>query len=64
MKKFLLALALAIIISCVFALTVGAVTTYDDAPVRTKYQANCYFYFFKLMIVYCKQCYVLCVYFQ
>ena len=40
MKKFLLALALAIIISCVFALTVGAVTTYDDAPVRTKYQAN------------------------
>ena len=40
MKKFLFTLMLVALVSCLFALTVGAVTTYDDAPVRTKYQAK------------------------
>ena len=38
-KKLLFALLLAVVLTCVFAVSVSAeVTTYDDAPVRTKYQ--------------------------
>ena len=39
MKRFLFLIVMTVILCCVFALTVSAVTTYDDAPVRTKYQA-------------------------
>ena len=39
MKKFLFLVATVALVACFFAITVSAVTTYDDAPVRTKYQA-------------------------
>lgn len=39
MKRVLFIIAMAVMVCCFFALTVSAVTTYDDAPVRTKYQA-------------------------
>lgn len=38
-KKILLTLALAFILSLLLTISISAVTTYDDAPVRTKYQA-------------------------
>ncbi|MBO5262417.1 MAG: leucine-rich repeat protein [Clostridia bacterium] len=39
-KKVLLTLALAMLLSCVFVISVSALTTYTDAPQRTKYQAS------------------------
>ncbi len=39
MKKLLLALTMIFVLSCLFVVSASAaVTTYDDAPVRTKYQ--------------------------
>ena len=37
MKKKLFVLLLTVAIACIFAISVSAITTYDDAPVRTKY---------------------------